>query len=191
ADIGAIERQTLQPLVLNSSFDANVNIWPEVTVGASTWDSTQNAAGPTGSGALHVSVTSSSVTARKQCVHLPGPAIYALNGWGKSTGTITPGSYVRLGWEYRSAGSETCTGPVTASGSLLLATNGTWRKPTTAAAIEASNFAWTTDSSVLVYLVVEDGGGIGGQPEAPTANLNAWFDGIEVLNDRIFANGFQ
>lgn len=190
-DLGAFERQTLHPLVLNSTFDANVNLWPEVALGASNWDGTQNIAGPTGSGALHVSVTGSSVTARKQCVHLPGPSIYTINGWGKSTGTITPGSYVRLAWEYRSAGSETCTGTVTSSGSLLLANHGTWHKPSTPAAIEASDFAWTTDSSILVYLIVEDGGGIGAQSKAPTANLNAWFDGIEILNDRIFANGFQ
>ncbi|MEO6076925.1 MAG: hypothetical protein ABIP56_08985, partial [Dokdonella sp.] len=194
-DLGALERQAVQPLVLNGTFDANVNIWPEVTVGASTWDGTQNAPGTPAGGALHVLTTGTSISARKQCVHLPGPGTYTLNGWGKSTGSgpFTTGSYVRLGWEYRSAGSETCGGMVTSSGNLLLANTGTWRRPATPATIVVSNFAWTTDSSILVYLVVEDGPGSGIAPEAPTATLNGWFDGItlDVLSDRIFANGFD
>ncbi|MEO5625272.1 MAG: hypothetical protein ABIQ70_04615, partial [Dokdonella sp.] len=116
-----------------------------------------------------------------------------LNGWGKSTGTITAGSSVILGWEYRSAGSETCTGTVNASGSLLLANHSTWRKPPTPATIEVSNFAWTTDSSIIVYLVVDDGGGIGGQVQAPNATLDGWFDGItlDVTTDLIFRDGFD
>ncbi|MEO7916660.1 MAG: hypothetical protein ABIR16_03370, partial [Dokdonella sp.] len=192
-DLGALERQTVQPLVLNSTFNANLNIWPEVTAGISTWDSTQNAPGTTAGGALHVLTTGSSLSARKQCVHLPGPGTYTLNGWGKSTGTFTPGSYVSLGWEYRSAGSETCTGTVTTSGKLLLATSSTWNRPATPATINVSNFAWTTDSSILVYLIVEDGPGSGVAPEAPTATLNGWFDAItlDVLSDRIFANQFD
>ncbi len=194
-DLGALEREAEQPLVLNGTFDANVNIWPEVTVGASSWDGTQNAPGTPAGGALHVLTTGTSISARKQCVHLPGPGTYTLNGWGKSTGSgpFTTGSYVRLGWEYRSAGSETCGGTVTASGNLLLANTGTWRRPATPATIVVSNFAWTTDSSILVYLVVEDGPGSGIAPEAPTATLNGWFDGItlDVLSDRIFANGFD
>lgn len=195
-DIGAFERQAVQPLVLNSTFDANVDTWPEVTVGASTWDGTQNAPGTPAGGALHVVVSGTSLSARKQCIHLPGPGTYSLNGWGKAPtgnfGQII--SYVSLGWEYRKAGNESCGGTVTLSGNLPLSHDNTWRKPTTPATIvvPAVN-GWTRDSSILVYLVIEDGPGSGSPPDAPTSNLNGWFDAItlDVVGDSIFANGFD
>src|SRR5690606_26577449 len=53
-DLGAYERFDVLPLVLNGTFDADSNLWPPTTAGVSSWDSTQNAAGPSGSGAIKV-----------------------------------------------------------------------------------------------------------------------------------------
>ncbi len=183
----------ITPLLKNGRFDTDVSFWPETTVGASVWDSTQNIVGAMGSGSLHVSVTGSSIVARQQCIVLPFPETYLLNGFGKSTGTITPGSYVKLGWEYRSAGSQACTGTINASGRLLLSSNNEWRQPPAPAVITVTDSEWTPTSTLMVYLIVEDGGGSGSPPDTPTASLNGWFDGITLggLGDAIFANGFD
>src|SRR5690606_15195373 len=75
-DLGAYERPTLLPLVLNSDFDADLNLWTELVPGASSRDPAQNVVGAPGSGALLVSqsgIAQAAVAARTQCVHLPGP----------------------------------------------------------------------------------------------------------------------
>lgn len=206
-DLGAFEREFVQPLVRNSNFDANLYLWSDLAPGASSWDPSQNAAGPAGSGSMLVNLatTATNVSARVQCVHLPGPGDYVLNGYGKSTGNgLTPGDNVKLFWEYRSAGSEACTGSVTRSGSLLLANSSAWQRPVTGAHIVVSNFEWTTDSSVAIYSIVEEDGGIGGAPGGAGTNadvtdasagstLKGWFDGItlELNADVIFENGFE
>ena len=193
-DLGALERQTVAPLANNGDFNANANIWTDQTPGVSSWDSTQNISGPSGSGSLHVNLANaSSVVAGSQCIHLPGKGTYALNGWGKSTGTISPGNNVKLVWEYRENGSEACTGTADATGELLLATTGTWRRPSTPVRI-TTDFYWTTNTSILVKLVVDDGPG-NGRPAGPSSGtLVGWFDGITldlVPGDYIFRNGFE
>ncbi|MEO6688997.1 MAG: hypothetical protein ABIN56_07770, partial [Dokdonella sp.] len=203
-DLGALEREFVQPLVRNGTFDASLNVWSEVTAGASSWDASQNAAGPAGSGSLHVNLATAApdVSARMQCIHLPGPGDYQLNGYGKSTGTaFNHGDEVKLFWEYRSAGSEACTGIPTRYGTLLLSTTGAWNRPATPAHIVVSDFEWTTDSSIAVYAVVDEGGGIGrpgsanpgGGDEPAGTSLVGWFDGVtlELNADVIFANGFD
>ncbi|HEU4665195.1 MAG TPA: hypothetical protein VFS55_14295 [Dokdonella sp.] len=192
-DLGAIERQTLQPIVLNSDFDADLRLWNLTAFGVTTWDSTQNKTGAPGSGSAHVSatnlVTGSTVGGLVQCVHLPGPGTYALNGWGRGTGTnVTAGDIAQLYWEYRKSGGENCTdGAPNASGTLALSNGNHWSRPTTPASITVTEQDWTYTSSIAVTLVAREFG-------PGTASTNAWFDGITLGvdgDDRIFANGFE
>lgn len=192
-DAGAFERQTLQPLVLNKDFDTDLRLWDVVTAGSTTRDTAYNATGAANSGSAHVSATNMSVGGDRagvsQCIHLPGPANYALNGWGRGTGTmVTAGDRALLHWEYRRNGGESCTGTPDRFGTLTLSSSPTWRRPAQPADIEVTSLDWGDSPSIKVTLVAEEFG-TGG------ATTNAWFDGITLdataFNDVIFADGFD
>jgi hypothetical protein len=192
-DLGAIERQALQPLVLNSDFDADLRLWSTAIAGVTSWDGTRSVSGAAGSGSAHVTlpnpVTGTSVGGIVQCVHLPGPGTYRLNGWGHGTGTmVTAGDIAELYWEYRKSGGEECIGGAPdATGFKTLSNSNSWTRPTTPASIVVSAQDWTYTSSIAVTLVgVENG--VSGAP------MNAWFDGVTLGvdgDDVIFANGFD
>ncbi|MEP6881810.1 MAG: hypothetical protein ABI866_07450, partial [Dokdonella sp.] len=201
-DVGAYERQALQPLVENGEFPSNVRVWTIFNGSVASYDSTQNAPGSTG-GSMHIKQTTSSadVVGAAQCIHLPGPGDYTLNGSGKvASGGSLPGDahYATVGWELRLAGSETCTGNPDGYGDKVVASTGnTWNRPTTSAHIVVTAQQWTSNTSVLVYLKINEGGGIGGI-DAPTGSSlkEGWIDHVtlnvqEPVSDRIFFDGFD
>lgn len=193
-DLGAYERPALQPLVRFGDFDVagDLALWPEASAGASTWTSAQNGAGAPGSGSVQVSqsnIAQPRVTARSQCVHLPGPGRYLLNGWGRSAGTLATRDSVLLHWQLRHDGGEACNaGPPVASGDHFLTTGTSWSRPVVPAQIVVSDADWTHTSSLTVALVVVDNG-----ITFPPA-VTGWFDGITLdaeSNDLIFAHDFE
>lgn len=198
ADAGAYERPAVQPLVLNGNFDANLDLW-EAT-GVSSWDGAQNAAGPAGSGSVQsaVGIDDVVVAARAQCVHLPGPGAYYLNGWGRVTAGAPFANTVRLRWELRHNDAPTSCrqGAPNAQGLHTLAQNATWRRPTAPAAIVVPPADWSRDTTLTVYLEVVNGNPIKGrgEGEVPSGGATGWFDGITLGldgEDRIFADDFE
>ncbi len=192
-DLGAYERPALQPLVLNADFDSSLNLWPEVTANASSWSNAQNVTGAPGSGSVFVSlgnIPQARIEARLQCVHLPGPGRYKLNGWGHAVGaTMATRDGIVLGWEYRRSGGEECNaGPPDASGNHFLGSSNAWTHPASPALIDVSAADWTHTSSITVILVVNDLG------TTFPASVAGYFDGITLevdAGDLIFANGFE
>ncbi|MBN8482958.1 MAG: hypothetical protein J0L88_15340 [Xanthomonadales bacterium] len=193
-DIGAFERQALQPLVQNSDIEVDTRLWTELVAG-SLGRGSFNASG--GSGSLSVYKTGVArgqpIAYASQCVHLPGPGRYRLNGWGRTlpdTLYVAPLDSTQLRWELRHAGGEGCNaGAIAASGILPLSNEG-WVRPANPAVIDVSASAWTAQSSLLVRLVVID------NSVAPNAAVaSGWFDGItldvEALDDGLFADGFD
>lgn len=202
SDVGALEREYLQPLVLNALFDSNLDHWEALAT--STWDATQNAEGPAGSGSLRGSTAldQSRLALRRQCIHLPGPALYALTGWGRITaaGPLMPPNRAWLEWElrYSTATIDGCTNaPPVQTGSLLLASGSTWNRPSTPAFINVTPAVWGPYTSLTVTLVVENGSPIAPGIDHLDATLGGpegWFDGIQLLtdyDDTIFADGFE
>ncbi|HUD41668.1 MAG TPA: hypothetical protein VMR06_06670 [Dokdonella sp.] len=205
SDAGALEREYLQPLVLNAGFDADLNHWEALST--SSWDGTQNASGPSGSGSVRgtAAADDARVAVRRQCIHLPGPARYALNGWGRATGAgpMAPPHRVWLDWELRySTGTlDGCTdAPPAATGSLLLASGSTWARPALPAIIDVTPAVWGQTTSLTVYLVVQNGSPIapgadgGTGPEAVLGGPDGWFDGVTLetdFDDTIFRDGFE
>jgi hypothetical protein len=194
-DLGAHERQTVAPLLYNTDFDVDGNLWTSVTPGVSTWDGTQNVTGAAGSGSIKATQDNATpgqrVTGLHQCIHLPGPGTYALNGYGRSgAGTSITRDYVYLNWAFRRSGSESCTsGPATSSGNLFLSNSASWQRPANPALITVSAADWTTTSSIdVTHVVVENGISV-------PATAIGWFDGITLdyvdPNDTIFRNGFD
>ena len=194
AALGAYERPALQPLVLFGEFDAanELALWPEATAGASTWTAAQNAVGGTGSGSIQVSqsnIAQARVTARSQCIHLPGPGRYLLNGFGRSAGAIGTRDSVLLNWQLRHDGGEACNaGPPNNAGDHFLTTGTGWVQPAAPAQILVTEADWTTNTSLTVALVVFDNG-ITFPP-----SVTGWFDGISLQvegTDVIFADDFE
>lgn len=191
-DVGALERQTLAPLVLDADFDfSDLRLWTRFN---GDWDGTQSVTGASGSGSWKFSASNLSqtrVTLGEQCVHLPGPGFYRLSGWGKRGGTtMAQRDYAILGWEFRRNGSANCNGGAADRyGELFLGSSSSWTQATQPATIEVGPQDWTTTSSIAVRLIAQDGG-----VTSPPA-IAAWFDGITMdvvsLSDRIFANGFE
>lgn len=202
SDVGAIEREYLQPLVLNPGFDTGLTHWEALSTSA--WDGTQNADGPAGSGSLRgtAAADDARVAVRRQCIYLPGPARYALNGWGRvaGAGPVAPPNRVWLDWELRySTGTlDGCTNaPPAATGSLLLASGSTWARPAVPAIIDVTPAVWGQTTSLTVYLVVQNGSPIAPRPGGPDAVLggpDGWFDGITLetdYDDTIFRDSFE
>lgn len=197
ADLGAYERQAVLPLIHNGDFDnavsGRLNHWLETTPGISSWVTDQNAVGSAGSGSIFVSQSGASaprVSARMQCIHLPGPGVYLLNGWGRSGGQTLFRDTVLLNWELRYNGGESCNGGLPDnSGDHVLSTSGSWVQPANPARIELPAANATNNSSLLVRMVVVDNG-----ITAPIT-VTGWFDGItlevEPLGDVIFADDFE
>ncbi len=199
SDVGALEREYLQPLVLNDAFDENPDHWEALAT--SEWDATQNVYGPASSGSLRGSIAADAtrIAVRRQCIHLPGPARYALNGWGRVTAAppFAPPHRVWLDWElrYSTATIDGCTNSTPAvTGSLQLASGSTWARPTTPAIIDVAPGVWGPYTTLTVYLVVQNGSPIAPGPNAALGGPDGWFDGITLetdYDDTIFADGFE
>jgi hypothetical protein len=199
ADVGAFERQQLPPFVLNPDFDADLNLWD--ATGVSNWDGSQNASGAAGSGSLQSTVAEDDfiVTARSQCIHLPGPGTYYLNGYGRVTTGAPFDNTVRLEWDLRHNGGVLgCTdGAPDLEGVHVLAQGPTWRRPPADAVIEVSEGDWTPNTSLTINLVLVNGNPLKSISDGHVPSLGGptgWFDGITLGidgDDTIFADGFE
>jgi hypothetical protein len=104
-----------------------------------------------------------------------------------------------LTWELRrNGGVFGCTdGAPDGTGSLLLANDTTWHKPSAPALIEVPPALWGNNTSLTIYAVGVNGNPISGGTDGsqrPDGGPDTWFDGItlELLQgDTIFADGFE
>lgn len=192
-DIGALERPAVQPLVLNGDFDhSDLRLWTRFD---GAWDGTQNAVGGSGSGSWKYSISDTTLTevvVAEQCIVLPAPGIYRLDGWGKSAGTtIITRDHAVLKWEIHEQHSGACTNGVVGSGQMTLGSSSSWSHPSQPSEIDLSEAQFGTDRlSIKLLLVARDGGVVGGPH-----SISAWFDGITLElaspDDLIFADGFD
>jgi hypothetical protein len=130
---------------------------------------------------------------REQCIHLPGPGAYQLNGFGRTTGSLGATRDLQvLRWEFRVDGSESCgAGAATRAGEVTISSSNSWQQAANPPSISVDASEWTSNSSILVQLVVVDRS-ISGTPTAI-----GWFDGIRLdasplqTSDELFADGFE
>ncbi len=190
-DLGAFERQTLLPLVQNGGFASDVRLWPEVVNNASQFQG-EDYAGISISGSLRVTENGGSIAAlqaRRQCVHLPGPTTYQLNGYGRGYSTQLFRDTLSLVWRLR-ASSANCSGGVLREGTLALPNTTAWARAAQPAIIPISIAEWTVDSTLEIVLLATD------DRVLPPNNIDVAFDQITLtvsgaLPDPIFANGFE
>lgn len=193
-DIGAHERPSLQPLVLNAAFDDDLQLWPGPDT---SWDATQDANAETTSGAARVQddqPAQARVFGATQCIHLPGPGRYLLNGTGKAVSNrVDNRDPVALHWQLRHDGGEACTAGVPMrEGDHVLAITNAWNRPTQPAIIDINAVEWTRNSSIAVTLLVTDN-----FVSVANRGVLGWFDDVALQLTAIpapglpFADGFE
>lgn len=190
-DLGALERQAVQPLVLNGNFDADARHWTLLHAGASL-TAGENAAGPPGSHALHIQAAETPrAVAAVQCLHLPGPGRYALNGFGRGTSAgVLHRDSLLLAWELRYDGDEACdAGAPDASGEHFLTSGTAWNRPLDPATIDVPVALWTHETSLLITPVIVD------QGNTVLGGVNGYFDGITLevasIGPMVFSDSFE
>lgn len=200
-DLGAYERQSLTPLLRNGDFERGLDPWLQLEPGI-VFDADN--APPSAGGSLRFQFPMNDeppeffVVAR-QCVFLPGPDTYRLNGWGRTADTGNPHlrDAVQLHWEFRRDGGEECaSGAPDLQGVHELSSDLVWHSPDIPAYFDPYDAFprpngqwWNPNASLLISLVVVDRSGSQRRREVGTG----WFDGItlELGSDSLFADGFE
>jgi len=207
-DMGALERQSRSPLVLNSDFDTDLRLWPANNNSTqATWDGTQNGSGPAGSGSLRFNNIAGPVRStnapngavvrpRSQCVRVPWPGSYRISAWGRSQGVnAATRDIVRLNWAFRRSNAtttpETCpTASVgDRSGQIFVTSNATWTQAPTPAVLRIEPTEWGFSSTIVLTPEAEE------RDNGPSqSSINAWIDGITIdfiPDDILFRDGFE
>lgn len=202
SDAGALEREYLQPIVLNSDFDTDLAHWN--LLAPSDRDPSQNITGSAGSGSLRgtLAIDQARVAVRQQCVHLPGPGLYALTAHGKVTAAppFAAPNRVWLDWELRHLppGIDGCdNGMPDLAGALLLASGNAWAMPAAPVEIAVPEALWTVNTALTIRTAIQNGSPVapGGMTQGTGSGPTGWFDGITLAiaqpGPDLFADGFE
>ncbi len=196
-DLGAYERQSIDNIMVNDSFNSDLSQWSLPIPSLVSRDSS-NGSGPSGSGSLkvfgNVSGTSASVTVAKQCQVLPGPSLYKVTGWGRSPGAsnLFPGDGLRVHWKVFTPTFPAygCTGMVISEGDVVVPATTSWLMSPAAGQFAISVDDHYLNAAVEISLVAID---IDPVDLQGFRHFDVAFDGItlEASNDLIFADGFD
>lgn len=196
-DLGAYERQSINNIMVNDSFDVDLSQWTLPIPSLVSRDS-NNGNGPIGSGSLrvlgNVSGTTSSVTIAKQCQVLPGPSDYRITAWGRSPGAnnLSPGDGLRVHWKVfkPTFPAYGCTGVGIAEGDVVVPATTSWLISPAAAEFTISIDDYLSNAAVEISLVAVDVGPI--DPQG-FRHFDVAFDAITLEADsvEVFADGFE
>jgi predicted outer membrane repeat protein len=193
-DIGAFERQSLLPLALNGDFAGDTNLW-FVPVGHTGNYGTANAPGsPDGTGSAQITGTNGDghLYGYAQCIHLPGPGVYALNASALTSADPQIGNPTALLWDLRADGGEGCIdGSIMTSGAHEFGTpvaGGDWVRPANPSYIDVPESIWNPNTSLTLVMAV--------YANASNSDYNGYFDRITLewnadASDVIFQDGFE
>ena len=196
-DLGAYERQSINNIMVNDSFNSDLSQWSLPIPSLVSRDS-NNGNGPGGSGSLKVYGTRSggpaSLTVAKQCQVLPGPSLYKVTGWGRSPGAsnLFPGDGLRVHWKVFTPTFPAygCTGMVISEGDVVIPATTSWLMSPAAGQFAISVDDHYLNAAVEISLVAID---IDPVDLQGFRHFDVAFDGItlEASNDLIFADGFD
>lgn len=200
-DYGAYERQSINNIMVNDSFNSDLSQWTLPIPGIVSRNS-DNGSGPSGSGSLRVDGTRfggpASLTVAKQCQVLPGPGLYKVTGWGRSLNAtmFTPGDGLRVHWKVFTPTMPPfplgygCTGLSIGEGDVVIPAGANWLLSPTAGQFDISVDDAYANAAVEITLVAID---IDPPDLQGFRRFSVAFDGItlESSNDLIFANGFD
>jgi hypothetical protein len=184
-DLGAFERQSLQPLVRNGEFAHDLRLW-YVLFGM--WSGLD---GGSAEVILSPVAMNDRVYAMAHCLHVPGPGIYKLDARGRAAAGPS-GDRVLMQWHYRRDGGPGCADSgIDALGDVFITTSTAWTDaPSTYIDVPAGE--WNRNTSIGIVLAVDNIG----SSDADIAH--GFFDDVrlEVVgsvpeDDVIFAHGFD
>ena len=194
-DLGAYERQSIGNIMVNDSFNSDLSQWTLPIPGIVSRDS-NNGSGASGSGSLKVLGaifgTAASVTVAKQCQVLPGPSVYLITGWGRSPSAtmMSPGDGLRVHWKVFKPTHPAygCTGLVIDEGDVVIPATTSWLVSPAAGEFAIKHSDYVSNTAVEISLVADDVGFIDLQG---FRHFDVAFDGLKLISDTIFANGFD
>ena len=194
-DLGAYERQSIGNIMVNDSFNSDLSQWTLPIPSLVSRDS-NNGNGPGGSGSLKVlgSIfgTAASVTVAKQCQVLPGPSVYLVTGWGRSPSAtmMSPGDGLRVHWKVFKPTHPAygCTGLVIDEGDVVIPATTSWLVSPAGGEFAIKHIDYVSNAAVEISLVAHDVGFIDLQG---FRHFDVAFDGLKLISDTIFANGFD
>jgi hypothetical protein len=181
-DLGAYERQGLEPLVPNGDFLVGVSPW--TPLGVATAEVVDVGASGAPGGAVLVSDTDNrgaEVAALRLCVPLPLPGEYRLTGLAAGQGFLAVHrDRVRIRWRrYASSASSPCTGTPIQTGELVFPNRQTLSPPLTDARIDVPTAAFDERAAIEIELVATEGNTIA--VNDPTGGV---FDAIRLVPPR-------
>ena len=159
-DLGAYERQSLDPILLNGGFVEDTRFWTEVMRGSVSHE--RNGASGT-LGAVYVNddldPTLAEVVGLKQCVPLPGPGNYALTGLAYGDGIGMFRDRVSIRWRFfAQTTSNGCTGTPTRTGTVNFPRASDYASPVAGDQfISVSAAEFNERTQVEITLVVTEG----------------------------------
>ena len=196
-DLGAYERQSINNIMVNDSFDSDLSQWT-LPIPSVVSRNSDNGSGPSGSGSLRVDGTRSggpaSLTVARQCQVLPGPGLYKVTGWGRSLNAtmFSPGDSLRVHWKVFKPTTPAygCTGMVLDEDDVVIPAGTNWLVSPVAGQFGISFADYLSNAAVEISLVAID---INPPDLQGFRDFTVAFDGItlEANNDLIFANGFD
>lgn len=194
-DIGAYERQTTDPLLINGSFYGGFSQWvvrgnPWVTYDAANNDGADG----TGAATLFIPLDPGAgipqIEVLAQCFAVPFPGTYRLGARAIAPGTMQTRDVPKLAWRLR-MGSSTCTGATQAGGETFFpGSGGAWASATPVdVVVPSAGFGQGTTIEIVAVVA---------QSAIAAGALSARFDNFTVnavagapLADPIFGNGFE
>ena len=188
-DIGAYERQGIGNLVLNDRFSNDIRLWDLLQPEATTFNA---ASFDAGTGSFQVEVpgptTVTTITAARQCIHLPGPGTYSLNGrgYGGLNNPLFQDGLV-LQWVLRTDADD-CGGPALTTGDLPIVRVSGWGAPAEPATFQLTASQWTINTTLELRLVVNRN-----PNDALSNGLFGRFDqlSLTVSGNELFRDGFE
>ena len=181
-------------MLLNGDFAGDTNLWllPAGHAGNYQVNNAPGATPDSGSAQVAGGGGGDRLLGYLQCIHLPGPGTYALNGWARTEGDPQLANPTALLWELRLDGGEGCIdGAITRGGTHPFPTQATldaWTPAASPALVTVSETEWNHNSSLTVIMAV--------CPNASGNSYNGLFDGITLQwsadgSDVIFTDGFD
>lgn len=189
-DLGAFERQSLLPVIVNGevALGSPLGGW-ELLVPQAKYSADNAPGSPSGTGSIQLEAgVGTLVEAARQCVAIPGPETWYLNGSARTLpGVASARDSMGIAWTLHRGAN--CTGSVIAQGVKALGSAATWLRPAQPVAIPVSPADWTRDTSLALVLRVGEGSLSAG------ATANGWFDQITlddtVQAEAVFMDGFE
>jgi len=156
-DVGALERQTTDPYLINGTYDVSLRLWANNFPDYTRWSALGDGSGSTEMfipgdqtgepGGFQIA----SIYGLTQCFAVPWPGAYTLSARGltRADGSVNFPDTATVNWRLR-FNSPNCTGPADAEGDLYLPSNIGWNSPFAPSSIAIATSSWNFQTTLEI-----------------------------------------